>query len=45
MLSCLAGDPVQYVPKDVSKKVRKASEPFIKWLAEAESDDEDSDEE
>lgn len=32
----------KYVPKDVSKKVRKAAKPFIKWLKEAdeESDDE-----
>ncbi|GAA5873192.1 hypothetical protein JCM5296_005629 [Sporobolomyces johnsonii] len=35
----------KYVPKDVSKKVRKASEPFLKWLSEADSDsDEDDDE-
>lgn len=32
----------KYVPKDVSKKVRKAAKPFIKWLQEA---DEESDEE
>lgn len=32
----------KYVPKDVSKKVRKASKPFITWLQEAE---EESDEE
>lgn len=33
----------RYVPKDVSKKVRKAAKPFIDWLAEAESDsDEES---
>ncbi|ODV78675.1 eukaryotic translation initiation factor 5 [Suhomyces tanzawaensis NRRL Y-17324] len=32
----------KYVPKDVSKKVRKAAKPFIKWLEEA---DEESDEE
>lgn len=33
----------KYVPKDVSKKVRKASKPFITWLQEAdeESDDEE----
>ncbi|KAI9511907.1 eukaryotic translation initiation factor 5 [Russula earlei] len=31
----------KYVDKDTSKKVRKASEPFLKWLAEAEDDDED----
>lgn len=28
----------------VSKKVRKAAEPFLKWLEEAEDDDEDEDE-
>lgn len=32
----------KYVPKDVSKKVRKTAKPFIKWLQEA---DEESDEE
>ncbi|ABN66833.1 predicted protein [Scheffersomyces stipitis CBS 6054] len=32
----------KYVPKDVSKKVRKAAKPFVKWLQEAE---EESDEE
>lgn len=32
----------KYVPKDISKKVRKAAKPFIKWLQEA---DEESDEE
>jgi len=30
----------KYVDKETSKKVRKASEPFLKWLAEAEDDDE-----
>lgn len=36
----------KYVDKDVSKKVRKAAEPFLKWLEEAEeSGEEDSDEE
>lgn len=32
----------KYVPKDISKKVRKAAKPFLKWLQEAdeESDDE-----
>ncbi|KAK4048929.1 eukaryotic translation initiation factor 5 [Microbotryomycetes sp. JL201] len=34
----------KYVPKEVSKKVRKSAEPFMKWLAEAESDEDDSDE-
>ncbi|KAG6832779.1 hypothetical protein H0H92_009397 [Tricholoma furcatifolium] len=34
----------KYVDKETSKKVRKASEPFLKWLEEAE-DDEDDDEE
>lgn len=33
----------KYVDKETSKKVRKASEPFLKWLEEAE--DSDSDEE
>lgn len=32
----------KYVDKETSKKVRKASEPFLKWLEEA--DDEESDE-
>lgn len=32
----------KYVPKDVSKKVRKAAKPFVQWLQEAE---EESDEE
>ncbi|KAJ2920872.1 hypothetical protein H1R20_g16221, partial [Candolleomyces eurysporus] len=31
----------KYVDKDTSKKVRKAGEPFLKWLAEAEDDDEE----
>ncbi|GCE96999.1 eukaryotic translation initiation factor 5 [Zygosaccharomyces mellis] len=35
----------KYVPKDVSKKVRKAAKPFITWLQTAESDEEDEDEE
>jgi translation initiation factor 5 len=34
----------KYVDKDTSKRVRKASEPFLKWLEEAE-DSEGSDEE
>ncbi|KAI0735891.1 translation initiation factor [Earliella scabrosa] len=33
----------KYVDRDVSKKVRKASEPFLKWLDEA--DDSDSEDE
>ncbi|CCH62735.1 hypothetical protein TBLA_0I00770 [Henningerozyma blattae CBS 6284] len=35
----------RYVPKEVSKKVRRAAKPFITWLENAESEDEDSDEE
>ncbi|TEB34565.1 hypothetical protein FA13DRAFT_1707451 [Coprinellus micaceus] len=31
----------KYVDKDTSKKVRKASEPFLKWLEEADDDEED----
>ncbi|ESK93994.1 eukaryotic translation initiation factor 5 [Moniliophthora roreri MCA 2997] len=31
----------KYVDKEISKKVRKASEPFLKWLEEAEDDDDD----
>jgi len=34
----------KYVDKDTSKRVRKASEPFLKWLEEAEDSDEDEDE-
>ncbi|THG97234.1 hypothetical protein EW026_g4726 [Hermanssonia centrifuga] len=34
----------KYVDKDTSKRVRKASEPFLKWLDEAEDSDEDGDE-
>ncbi|CAK5268458.1 unnamed protein product [Mycena citricolor] len=34
----------KYVDKDTSKRVRKASEPFLKWLEEADDDsDEDDD--
>lgn len=33
----------KYVDKDTSKRVRKASEPFLKWLEEA--DDSDSEDE
>jgi len=35
----------KYVDKEISKKVRKASEPFLKWLEEAEDDDSDDDDE
>ncbi|PPQ95202.1 hypothetical protein CVT26_014893 [Gymnopilus dilepis] len=31
----------KYVDKDTSKKVRKASEPFLKWLEEADSDEDE----
>ncbi|KAJ3538510.1 hypothetical protein NMY22_g5128 [Coprinellus aureogranulatus] len=31
----------KYVDKDTSKKVRKASEPFLKWLEEADDDDDE----
>ncbi|CCE61813.1 hypothetical protein TPHA_0B01400 [Tetrapisispora phaffii CBS 4417] len=31
----------KFVPKDVSKKVRRAAKPFIEWLENAESDDEE----
>ncbi|KAF7795233.1 hypothetical protein EIP86_006383 [Pleurotus ostreatoroseus] len=34
----------KYVDRETSKKVRKASEPFLKWLEEAEDSDEDDDE-
>jgi len=34
----------KYVDRDVSKRVRKASEPFIKWLDEAASDEDDDEE-
>ncbi|KAI0262478.1 domain found in IF2B/IF5-domain-containing protein [Gloeopeniophorella convolvens] len=33
----------KYVDKETSKKVRKASEPFLKWLEEADDDDDDDD--
>jgi len=33
----------KYVDKETSKKVRKASEPFLKWLEEAEDSDEEDD--
>ncbi|KIM22006.1 hypothetical protein M408DRAFT_333125 [Serendipita vermifera MAFF 305830] len=31
----------KYVDRDISKRVRKASEPFIKWLDEADDEDEE----
>ncbi|KAL6451651.1 TIF5 Eukaryotic translation initiation factor 5 [Candida maltosa Xu316] len=31
----------KYVPKDVSKKVRKSAKPFVKWLQEAEEESDD----
>jgi len=34
----------KYVDRDTSKKVRKASEPFLKWLEEAEDDEEEEEE-
>jgi len=34
----------KYVDKETSKMVRKASEPFLKWLEEAEDDEEDDEE-
>lgn len=33
----------KYVDKETSKRVRKASEPFLKWLAEADESDEEED--
>lgn len=33
----------KYIDLPTSKKVRKSAETFLTWLAEAESDDEDSD--
>lgn len=35
----------KYVDIATSKKVRKAAEPFLEWLNNAESDDEESEEE
>lgn len=35
----------KYVDISTSKKVRKAAEPFLEWLNNAESDDESSEEE
>lgn len=33
----------KYVDKDTSKRVRKASEPFLKWLEEAEDSESEED--
>ncbi|THH32599.1 hypothetical protein EUX98_g1571 [Antrodiella citrinella] len=35
----------KYTDKETSKRVRKASEPFLKWLEEADDSDEDDDDE
>jgi translation initiation factor 5 len=35
----------KYVDKETSKQVRKASEPFLKWLAEADDDEEEEEDE
>lgn len=35
----------RFVPKDISKKVRRAAKPFITWLETADSDDEEGSEE
>ncbi|KAJ3759044.1 domain found in IF2B/IF5-domain-containing protein [Lentinula raphanica] len=35
----------KYTDKETSKRVRKASEPFLKWLEEADDDDEEEEEE
>ncbi|KAJ3711956.1 domain found in IF2B/IF5-domain-containing protein [Lentinula raphanica] len=35
----------KYTDKETSKRVRKASEPFLKWLEEADDDDDDEEEE
>ncbi|AHY78209.1 AQG_2a_G0056400.mRNA.1.CDS.1 [Saccharomyces cerevisiae] len=35
----------KFVPKEVSKKVRRAAKPFITWLETAESDDDEEDDE
>jgi translation initiation factor 5 len=35
----------RYVDLNTSKKVRKSAEPFLEWLANAESDDEGEDDE
>jgi translation initiation factor 5 len=45
MKAMLMSPNEQYVPKDVSKKVRKAAEPFLAWLKEADSEEESEEEE
>ena len=35
----------KYVDLAISKKVRKSAEPFLEWLANAESDEDEDDEE
>lgn len=35
----------KYVDLPISKKVRKSAEPFLEWLENAESDDDDGEEE
>ncbi|KAM0755167.1 eukaryotic translation initiation factor 5 [Meredithblackwellia eburnea MCA 4105] len=35
----------KYVPKDISKKVKKAAAPFLKWLEEADDSEDDGDSE
>ena len=34
----------KYVAKDISKKVRRAAKPFIKWLQEADEESDDDEE-
>jgi translation initiation factor 5 len=35
---------IKYVDKEVSKKVRRACEPLLKWLDEAEAEDDEDEE-